>query len=140
MSTIGLAELVTIAAPHLTEIRDQKSNGEDLGVTYLPMKAIERYGQPLCGVKRTTLNLALKEELENAGIQVHEGWKLKEIIESENGVEAASEDGRSEEGSFLIGCDGLKAVSRSLILAKHGISEEAETYTGLIQVISSSYR
>ena len=134
LSTIGLAEVVTKAAPHLTEIRDQRANGEDLGMTYLPMEALERYGQPICGTKRTTLNLAFKEGLENSGIQVLEGWKLKEIVESEEGVQAISEDGRREMGSFLIGCDGLKAISRSLILAKHGISEEAATYTGLTQV------
>ena len=125
---------MTYGRPHLTEIRDQKSTGEDIGVTYMPSRAIQRYGQPACGVKRTTLNLALKQALSNAGIQVCEGWKLKEIIETENGVEAISEDGQREAGSFLIGCDGIKAVSRSLILAKHGVAEELASYTGLTQV------
>lgn len=55
---------------------------------------------------------------------MHEGWKLKEIIEVENGVKAISEDGQSEKGSFLNGCNGLMSVSRALILAKYGISEE----------------
>ena len=58
------------------------------------------------------------------GIQVHKGWKLKEIIEPENGVEGISEDGQSGKGSFLNGCDGLMFVSRVLILAKYGMSEE----------------
>lgn len=125
---------MTKDTPHLTEIRDQRFDGEDLGVTYLPSKAIERYGQPVCGVERTVLNLALKDELSNAGIKVREGWKLKNIIETESGIEAISEDGQLERGSFLIGCDGIKSVSRSLILAKHGLPEETVSNTGLIQV------
>lgn len=134
LSTIGLAEVATTAAPHLTEIRDQRFTGEDLGVTYFPSEAIERYGQPMCGVNRTRLNLALKQALASVGIPVHEGWKLKDIVETPDGVEAVSEDGRVEKASFLVGCDGIKAVSRSLILAKHGIDEELASYTGLIQV------
>lgn len=133
LSTIGLADVATTGAPHLTEIRDQMSTGETLGMTSMPAKAVDTYGFPLCGVKRTTMNLALKEALAHAGIKVHEGWKLKDIIESEHGIEAISEDGRREEGSFLVGCDGIKAVSRSLLLAKHSIPEETASYTGLTQ-------
>jgi salicylate hydroxylase len=106
-------------------------------VTYFPSEAIAKYGQPACGVKRTTLNLALKQALAGAGILVHEGWKLKDIVETAIGVEAISEDGRIEKASFLVGCDGIKAVSRTLILAKHGIHEEPASYTGLTQVYIS---
>jgi salicylate hydroxylase len=87
-----------------------------------------------------TLNLALKEALSHAGIKVHEGWKLKDIIESEHGIEAISEDGRREEGSFLIGCNGIKAVSRSLILAKDALPDETASYTGLTQASPPSGR
>jgi hypothetical protein len=133
LSKVGLADFVTSAAPHVTQFCDRASDGDDLGVSDLPQTFVEKYGFPGCGVKRTALNLNLKEGLAAAGILVYEGWKLKEVIESEKGVIAVSEDGREVEGSFLIGCDGIKAVSRSLILRERGVREEKAEYTGLTQ-------
>jgi len=91
------------------------------------------YGQPACGVKRSVLNLALKLELAEASIELHEGWKLQEIIEKEESVVAIAADGKEVEGSFLIGCDGIKSVTRSLVLAQHDIGEGDASYTGLTQ-------
>ena len=64
--------------------------------------------------------------------------QLKEIIESEAQVVAIAKDGRPETGNFLIGCDGIKSVTRSLLLAQHGLSQEAASYTGLTQVSSQT--
>ena len=125
---------MTKSAPHLTQFCDRASYGTDLGVSKLPQRFEGKYGFPGCGVKRTALNLALKEAVRAAGIPVHEGWKLKNITEKNESVVALSEDGREVEGSFLIGCDGIKAVSRSLILKEHGTGEETAEYTGLTQV------
>ena len=136
LSLLGLDEVVTKSGPHCAELRDKKSSGEDLGVSYLPARWKEKYGQPACGVKRTTLNLALKNELESAQIVLREGWQLKDIIEKESGVVATAVDGRIEEGSFLIGCDGIKSVTRTLVLAQHGLLEEQASFTGLTQVRS----
>jgi salicylate hydroxylase len=88
-------------------------------------------------VRRRTLNLALKNELEREQIELRERWQLRNIIEKENGVVAVAVDGRIEEGSFLIGCDGIKSVTRSLILAQHGLSPEDASFTGLAQVNNS---
>jgi salicylate hydroxylase len=134
LSLLSLDEIVTNSAPFLAELRDQKSTGEDLGISHLPALWKEKYGQPGCGVKRTTLNLALKNALELEKIEIREGWKLKEIIEREDGVAAISLDGNMVEGSFLIGCDGIKSVSRSLILDQYGLSQGEASYTGLTQV------
>ena len=133
LSKVGLADFVTSSAPHLTQFCDRASYGDDLGISDLPQTFAEKYGFPGCGVKRTALNLKLKEGLAAAGIPVYEGWKLKEVIERERGVVAVSEDGREVEGSFLIGCDGIKAVSRSLVLREQGVKEEKAEYTGLTQ-------
>ena len=137
LSEVGVAEFVTNSAPHLAQFCDRASDGTDLGVSSIPQSFVEKYGFPGCGVKRTALNLKLKEALAAAGIIVHEGWKLKEVTKTENGVIALSEDGRKVEGSFLIGCDGIKAVSRSLVLREHGASEEKAEYTRLTQASRS---
>jgi salicylate hydroxylase len=134
LSKVGLADFVTKATPHLAQFCDRASSGTDLGVSGLPQKFEEKYGFPGCGVKRTALNLALKAALSTAGIPVHEGWKLKDIIETQDSVVAISEDGREVEGSFVIGCDGIKAASRSLVLKERGLGEEKAEYTGLTQV------
>lgn len=127
---------MTSSAPHLAQLCDRASYGTDLGFSNLPVQFEEKYGFPGCGVKRTALNLALKEALNVAGIPVHEGWKLKKVAEKNDTVVAISKDGREVEGSFMIGCDGIKAVSRSLVLKEHGLGEEVADYTGLIQVSS----
>jgi salicylate hydroxylase len=118
----------------LNEFRDQTSTGTTLGVSHIPSICIQRYGQPIAGIRRSTLNLALKAALVENNIPVHEGWKLEDIKEKEDGVVALFEGGRRIEGMFLIGCDGIKAASRDLLLQKKGLTEGAASYTGLTQV------
>lgn len=129
---------VTNSATQLEEFCDRKFTGENLGVSDLPMKFKLKYGQPACGVKRAALNLTLKDALEAANISVHEGWKLKDIIEGEDSVTAVSESNEKIKGSFLIGCDGIKAVSRLIILKNHGVDQEEASYTGLTQTAGMS--
>ena len=103
----------------------------------MPSEFVQRYGYPAAGVWRTDLNLTLKDALLNHGIPVQQGWKLEDIQETKTGVAAISADGRRVEGSFLVGCDGLKAVSRDLLLRRKGIPKEAAEFTGLTQVSQS---
>lgn len=135
LSLLGLDETATRSSVPIHEVRDQKSIGEDLGVSHLPSQWKEKYGQPGCGVKRTILNLALKDELARQNIELHEGWILANISEYHDKVLVISEDGRSEEGSFLVGCDGIKSVTRQLVLAQHGISQGEASFTGLTQAL-----
>lgn len=138
LSLLGLATFATNAAPNLEFLRDISSNGTVLGGTDLPKTWKEKYGQPACGVKRSALNLALKNGCLAANIPVLEGWKLADIIETEDGVTAISQDGRQEEGSFLIGCDGIRSATRTLVLKGHGLTEEEATFTHLTQIASMS--
>jgi len=134
LALLGLEKIATEQAPHLIELRDRSSSGQDIGVSHFPSTCQEKYGQPACGVKRTRLNLALKAALNREHIDVTEGWKLQDATETDDLVRVISEDGRLVEGSFLIGCDGIKSVTRSLILAEHGLPEGDAEYTGLTQV------
>ncbi|KFY80935.1 hypothetical protein V499_00268 [Pseudogymnoascus sp. VKM F-103] len=138
LALVGLADVVTQQVPHLGELRDQTYTGKTIGVSYIPAKWQSKYSQPACGIKRTTLNLTLKNALIDADIEVHEGWKLKTILEKEDSVVAISEDGKRMEGSILIGCDGIKAMSRALLLKEHQIQPEEATYTGLMQTAGMS--
>lgn len=140
LSLLDIGEFLTKSTTHLEELCDRKFSGENLGISDVPSKFKQKYGQPACGLKRTVLNLALKDALKAANILVCEGWKLKDIVEDEDGVTAFSESNEKVSGSFLIGCDGIKAVSRMATLKKHGIDEEEASYTGLTQTAGMSPR
>ena len=117
------------------ELRDMTSTGETLAKTDFPSTFLARYGQPSVGVPRAELNLMLKEELVRKGIQLHEGWRLQDIEETATGVIATSVDGQRVEGSFLVGCDGLRGTSRELLLKRKGLSQGPAAFTGLTQVV-----
>ena len=103
----------------------------------------ERYGYPAAGVKRTELNLALKRRLlcEEEGIELREGWRLVGVEErgGNDEVVASFDGGRTASGSILVGCDGLKAASRGLVLGKGGVEVGGGEFTGLTQVNESRF-
>jgi salicylate hydroxylase len=83
---------------------------------------------------RSLLNRSLKNALSSAGIPLISGFKVSEIIEEENHVTVVAEDKRKEDGSFVIGCDGLNSVVRAFVLKSHGLPLEPIDFTGIVQV------
>lgn len=120
--------------PPVLELCDYKASGEVLGRSDVPTEFAKRYGQPAVGVKRTLVTEWLRELAVESGVEVREGWKLEQIQEGEDSVTAFFEGGRQETGCFLVGCDGLKAATRRLLLARGGIEEGTPSFTGLTQV------
>ncbi|TGO70033.1 hypothetical protein BOTNAR_0004g00180 [Botryotinia narcissicola] len=133
LNLVGLATTVTDHGPWVKYSWDKTHTGEVLGGGNFLKSLKETYGQPACGTKRSMFNLALEKAITDAGIEFHSGWKLAKIEESETSVVAISEAGERIEGSFLIGCDGIKAASREILLKRKGYNEPEATYTGLIQ-------
>lgn len=133
LKVLSLLSLGGIITHPVLSFCDQNSTGEILGVSDLPAGFQIRYGAPVCGVKRATLNLALKAALHEAGIPLYEGWQLESLNENTNGVVATAVDGRTESANFLVGCDGIKSAVRSVILAQHRVDENRPTFTGLTQ-------
>lgn len=138
LSLLDIGKFVIESTTHLEELCDRNFGGENLGVSDLPSKFLLKYGQPACGMKRTAINLALKDALKAANILVYEGWKLMDIVEDEDSVTAISESNEKVIGSFLVGCDGIKSVSRLVILKNHCIEEKEASYTGLTQTAGMS--
>lgn len=120
--------------PPLLELCDYKASGEILGGSDVPKEWAERYGQPAVGIKRTMLTSWLREFALENGIELREGWKLDHIEETEDSVTAFFDGERIETGSFLVGCDGLRAATRKLLLARAGFEDGVPTFTGLSQV------
>jgi salicylate hydroxylase len=138
LNLVGLASTMASSSIASAELRDQTSTGKTLGLSHLPGTLIARYGQPAVGVRRTLLNLELQQMLIAQGIELHQGHALEEIEEHEDRVVAVFQGGRRREGMFLVGCDGIKAVSRQLLLRVKGIPQVLPSYTGLTQVSSSA--
>ena len=127
------AELENESLP-LKGFLDYTSSGEVLGFSDLPRSFKQKYGQHAMGVKRTTLNLKLKDMLIEMGVEVREGWQLEDIEEGDASVTAHFSGGRSVTGVFLIGGDGIKAASRRILLKRQGLVEGLPPLTGLSQV------
>ena len=130
----GLLESIRRDSTDLQAFLDMTSDGETLGHSELPLEFEQKYGTPGLGVKRTEVNLKLKAMVEAAGVEVREGWELDDIQETAQDVTAIFTNGQFAKGSFLIGCDGIKAASRRLLLSKNGVQEGVPEFTGLTQV------
>ncbi|XHG01788.1 hypothetical protein AWENTII_005159 [Aspergillus wentii] len=138
LNLLGLAEELQQELPTLTGFWHGDASGNCLGESDVASTFGVKYGQPAVGVPRTKLNLRLKEMLLERGIKVCEGWELTNIEENDTGVKAFFSNGQSIEGSFLIGCDGIKATSRCVLLEKYGVHEGRPHFTGLTQTAGIS--
>ncbi|PON25844.1 hypothetical protein TGAM01_v205281 [Trichoderma gamsii] len=130
---IGVADAIKAESLPLQALWDAKASGEVLGQSDLPSTFAERYQQPAAGIRRTSLNLLLKNKVLEEGIEVREGWGLVDIQEHDDSVTATFSNGESVTGSFLIGCDGIKSAARTILLKQRGIEEGAPSFTGLTQ-------
>ncbi|KAJ5738604.1 FAD/NAD(P)-binding domain-containing protein [Penicillium malachiteum] len=90
------------------------------------------------GIHRTNMNISLKEMTLDAGIEMYEGFDLVDIKEGEASITAHFSNGQSATASFLVGCDGIKAASRRILLRNSGTKEGPPVFTGLTQTAGIS--
>ncbi|PIG83066.1 hypothetical protein AARAC_001242 [Aspergillus arachidicola] len=138
LDLIGLADEVAKESLPLRGFWDGVASGGTLGHSGLPAAFTDKYGQPAAGIKRTSISLMLKKRLLDMDVELHEGWKLESIKENEDSVTAIFDGERMVTGAFLIGCDGIRAASRRVILEMQGIHTGMPTFTGLVQVAGIS--
>ncbi len=94
-----------------------------------PQKALTGYA--VSGVRRPVLLHALVDEAQARGVPVVFGHQLvgfEQHADSE-GVTVRFANGRTDTGSFVVGCDGLHSDTRKTLFG-----EEAVSFTGLTQV------
>ncbi|KAK5993822.1 3-hydroxybenzoate 6-hydroxylase-like protein [Cladobotryum mycophilum] len=138
LNLVGLANTVATELEPLHSFVERTATGELLAESELPSSFAAKYGQPAVGIKRTTLNLMLKDMLLNLGVEVREGWKLVDIRETEDDVTAIFDNGQSVTGSFLVGCDGIRSTTRQVLQRRLGILQRPPEYTGLVQMAGIS--
>jgi 2-polyprenyl-6-methoxyphenol hydroxylase-like FAD-dependent oxidoreductase len=125
------------AAQVYAKSRDLTYDGTLLTESTTPSTLVQKYGQPMIGMLRSVLNCSLKNALSSAGIPLISEFKVSQIVEGIDQVTVMAEDGRKEEGSFVIGCDGLSSVVRASIMKSRGLPFEPVNFTGIEQVCLS---
>ncbi|EFZ01929.1 salicylate 1-monooxygenase [Metarhizium robertsii ARSEF 23] len=138
LELVGVADNITAESYPIQRFIDSTSDGKLLGSSDLPSTFKDKYGHPLAGIKRTSINLMLKKTLLDRDIEVREGWELLDIEEKKDSVTAYFNHERAVTASFLIGCDGIKSASRRALLRSKGIAEGLPSYTGLTQTAGIS--
>lgn len=133
LDLVGLAEAVVSESTPIEAFHDATADGETLGTSDVPSTFAKKYRQPAAGVRRTFLNLKLKQMLIDLEVDVREGWELIDIQEDDDSITAVFDGGRTVKGSMLIGCDGINSAVRAAMLRMQGITEGKPTYTGLTQ-------
>jgi len=76
----------------------------------------EKFGSGMIIIQRENLIQKLTQKAISNGIPVEFGKKLVDIKEIGDKVIAFFKDGSQAEGDFLIGCDGLRSATRTIIL------------------------
>ncbi|PYH40403.1 FAD-dependent oxidoreductase [Aspergillus saccharolyticus JOP 1030-1] len=138
LSLLGIAEELEQQYQPLTGHWHGRADGAVLAASNLAGEFKQRYGYAAVGVRRSELNLRLKTLLLDSGIEVREGWELERIKENKKGVTAVFNGGRVATGSFLVGCDGIKAATRRILLSSSSSSEGPPVFTGLTQTAGIS--
>ncbi|MBX6385144.1 MAG: FAD-dependent monooxygenase [Microbispora sp.] len=78
-------------------------------------KTLATLGQPSRTLKRTDLYQALRDEAVRRGVPIHYGKRLTHASATPGGVRAVFADGSQAEGDLLVGADGLRSRTRTLI-------------------------
>ncbi len=89
-------------------------------------------GHGIEGAKWSVVQRALIEAAQERGVPVHFGHDLVDLEQHEHSVIAKFANGKMEEASFVVGCDGFESNTRICLFGK----EEA-VFTGLTQVSSN---
>lgn len=100
-----------------------------LGDNDVPTDVRDAFGYPMRGVRRTELLRLLVNTADVQGIPIHWDHRLIDIEQTDGGVKAIFANGFIDTGTFLVGCDGLHSVTRSVLFG-----EDPITFLGLTQV------
>ncbi|KAM5543852.1 hypothetical protein V8D89_002469 [Ganoderma adspersum] len=94
--------------------------------TIMPALLRERTGHDLAGVRRPALVRTLVEEARRRGVPVVFGHQLVGVEEAGVDVRVRFANGKTDTGSFVVGCDGLHSDRRRALFG-----EEAASFTGM---------
>ncbi|EJU01988.1 FAD/NADP-binding domain-containing protein [Dacryopinax primogenitus] len=95
-----------------------------------PGKISEALGWPMmCATERSAYTKLLVDETQKRGIPIYFNKRLVDVKQDGEKATAIFEDGTTESGDFLVGCDGLHSSVRDSVFG--GV---VPTYTGIVVV------
>lgn len=100
-----------------------------LGKTDYMKKQRQHNGLALSTIGRGALQRRLIEFAQNAGIQIHWGYKLETLRQTDDSVKVRFANGLEETFSFVVGCDGLHSSTRGCLFG-----EQPANYQGIASV------
>jgi len=116
----GLAALRTLDLHTLVRERGFDTPSMSIGMGGKPF-AVFDFGEPLPDgtvtqtVTRAALYTALRDEAVRRGVRVEYGKRLTSASSTPDGVAATFSDGTTAQGDLLIGADGLRSTTRTII-------------------------
>ncbi|HEX6683282.1 MAG TPA: FAD-dependent monooxygenase [Candidatus Limnocylindrales bacterium] len=120
----GVGAFLTLAPNGLAALRelDLYDTVSGLGmqsprmrITNAKGKLLADFATPSRTLKRADLYAALRDEAVRRGVQIEYGKRLTDAFVEGDGVTANFEDGTTAAGDLLIGADGLRSRTRTLI-------------------------
>jgi salicylate hydroxylase len=100
-----------------------------LGQSDFPAELRREYGHGMVGIRRPELIALLADTAIAHGIEVHFERQVVGIEQTDGYASVRLENGDTDSGSFVVGCDGLHSNVRVALFGK-----EDATFTGLTQV------
>lgn len=120
----GVGAFLTLAPNGLAALRelDLHDTVHGLGMDSPGMRMTNGKGKVLAEIaapsrtlKRADLYAALRDEAVRRGVRIEYGKRLQDAVLKRDGVTARFEDGSTATGDLLIGADGLRSRTRTLI-------------------------
>lgn len=120
----GVGAFLTLAVNGLEALRvlDLHDLVCDLGMDSPRMEISNGRGKPLASfglpsrtVKRADLYQALRDEAVRRGVRIHYGKRLADAAITARGITAIFTDGSAVDGDVLVGADGLRSRTRTII-------------------------
>jgi 2-polyprenyl-6-methoxyphenol hydroxylase-like FAD-dependent oxidoreductase len=128
LAALGLAGDAVRRGSPVAEYRFRNASGRVLAG--YPLRSVQRFGQPMVGLRRPVLQDLLSQALRRRGIAVESGRRLVGVEQDARGVVARFADGSAAAGDFLVGADGIHSAARRSVLPEG----PGASYTGLVGV------
>ncbi|KAF4444188.1 6-hydroxynicotinate 3-monooxygenase [Fusarium acutatum] len=115
---LGLLEAVTAVGQTMVEAVHRSIDGSVIHRSRGFEELGAQFGYPMAFFNRGDFASALMSKLENKDQRVKTNKRFTNIVQSDNGVTVEFADGTTEEGSIVIGCDGVWSSVRDQMKAK----------------------
>lgn len=120
LATNGLAALRTLDLHTLVRERGFDTSSMSIGMGGRPF-AVFDFGEPLPDgtvtqtITREGIYTALRDEAVRRGVRIEYGKRLTSASSTPDGVTATFSDGTTARGDLLVGADGLRSATRTII-------------------------